>query len=49
VAAEEDYPVTPVHVLKRVGLSLGIDPSKWTQDKLEVVAKKDPKSAVKHD
>jgi hypothetical protein len=49
VAAEEDYPVTPVHVLQRVGLSLGIDPSKLTQDQLKAVTKNDPKSAVKHD
>jgi hypothetical protein len=47
--AEEDYPVTPVHVLQRVGLSLGIDPSKLTLDQLEAVTKKKTKPEEKHD
>jgi hypothetical protein len=46
---EEVFPVTPVQVLQRVGLSLGIDPSKLTQDQLEAVPKKKANSDVKHD
>jgi hypothetical protein len=49
VEAEEVIPVTPVQVLQRVGLSLGIDPSKLTQDQLEAVPKKKANSDVKHD
>jgi hypothetical protein len=47
--AVEDYPVTPVHVLQRVGLSLGIDPSKLTLEQLEAVAKKKTKPEENHD
>jgi hypothetical protein len=49
VEAEEVIPVTPVQVLQRVGLSLGIDPSKLTQDQLEAVPNKKANSDVKHD
>jgi hypothetical protein len=46
---EETYPVTPVHVLQRVGLSLGIAPSKLTQEQLEAEAKKEGKSSSGND
>jgi hypothetical protein len=46
---EDTYHVTPVHVLQRVGLSLGIAPSKLTQEQLEAEAKKGEKSTKKND
>jgi hypothetical protein len=46
---EDTYPVTTVHVLQRVGLSLGIAPSKLTQEQLEAEAKKGEKSTKKND
>jgi hypothetical protein len=49
VATEEVLPATPVHVLQRVGLSLGIDPSKLTQEQLEAVPKKKTNTVGKHD
>jgi hypothetical protein len=48
-APEEIYLVTPVHVLQRVGLSLGIAPSMLTQEHLEGEAKKGEKSTMKNE